>query len=169
MIFVIGGREMKRKKVIDKKKQGKRNRARGKAFEIRVRKDLESKGWIVFRNFNDVEWPDDNIYKPTEERIGIFKQAKTKWMFNVALKRMMPAGLQTGFPDFFCTRMSDNSGIHSYFQNQFVEVKGGDETHKYLDKNEKEKCVWILEDLRIPIVIANKGKKRGEIVYEDFK
>jgi len=39
----------------NKVKQGKKNRASGKRFELIVRKDLESKGWIVFRNSNDVE------------------------------------------------------------------------------------------------------------------
>ena len=40
---------------MDKKKQGKKNRAAGAAFELRVRKDLESQGWIVDKWSNNVE------------------------------------------------------------------------------------------------------------------
>ena len=85
------------------KKQGKKNRAAGKRFELKVKEDLEKKGWIVFRNSNDVEWPDSNINLPPEERIGIFKQAKSKW--NPFTKR--PMMTQSGFPDFICVRWKE--------------------------------------------------------------
>ena len=38
-------------------KQGKKNRASGKAFELKVRHNLEEKGWFVFKNSNNVEFP----------------------------------------------------------------------------------------------------------------
>ena len=112
---------------LDKKKQGKQNRAAGKRFELKVREDLESKGWIVFRNSNDVEFQSLSIdmksdcylvktenaiehlvkvgYSPRaiyinhkEAIFGKFKQAKSKW--NPFTK--MPMTIQSGFPDFVC-------------------------------------------------------------------
>ncbi|MFW9872042.1 MAG: hypothetical protein ACFFG0_02995 [Candidatus Thorarchaeota archaeon] len=35
----------------EKRKIGKRNRSSGQRFELKVRKDLESKGWINNDNF----------------------------------------------------------------------------------------------------------------------
>ena len=40
----------------EKKIQGKRNRAKGLAFEKKVRADLVEKGWIVDKWSNNVEW-----------------------------------------------------------------------------------------------------------------
>ena len=40
---------------IDKRKQGKKNKASGSRFELKVRKDLESKGWIVAKWMNNVD------------------------------------------------------------------------------------------------------------------
>ncbi len=38
----------------------------------------------------------------------------------------------------------------------------------YLDKEEKEKVKWLLEhNIFSKILIASKGKKRGEIIYND--
>jgi len=47
-----------------------------------------------------------------------------------------------------------------------VEVKG----NGWLEKSEKEKCRFLLERrIFSGILIAKKGKKRGEIEYVDFK
>ena len=43
-------------KTEDRRKLGKKTRAQGGAFELRVRKDLESKGWIVDKWTNNVEF-----------------------------------------------------------------------------------------------------------------
>jgi hypothetical protein len=40
----------------NKVKMGKNSRAKGKAFELKVRHDLESKGWIVVRWDKQVEF-----------------------------------------------------------------------------------------------------------------
>ena len=42
--------------MVNKKIQGKKNKAAGQRFEVKVRKDLESKGWFVFKNTNNVEF-----------------------------------------------------------------------------------------------------------------
>ena len=143
----------------DYKKQGKKNRASGKRFEIKVREDLEKNGWIVFRNSNDVEFGFET--KIVHGFVHTcFRQAKSKW--NPFLNRAMMT--QSGFPDFICIKIHDLSNPQTYYV-QFVECKGGDEKHRNLDKEEKEKVKWIKENLKILVIIANKGKKRGEIKY----
>jgi len=168
--------------MIDKKSQGKKNRAAGKRFELKVREDLEKKGWIVFRNSNDVEFEtqtkspdvfleekgDSKIAKILEyERfIGKFKQSRPK--FNPFTKQLMM--MQSGFPDFICVRFdSPVKNIRNIFEVMFVECKGGDEKHKYLDEKEKMKVEWIKQNLKIPVIIANKSEKRGEIKYVPYE
>ena len=138
---------------MDKQKQGKNNRAAGKRFELKVRYDLESKGWIVFRNSMDIK---DNQ----------FKQTTGHW--NPYTKSIMMNS--SGFPDFVCARLVPKERIPRLIQYptwhvKFVECKGGDANHKYLTKEEKEKVEWIKDKLKIPVFVANKGIKRGEIVY----
>ena len=82
----------------DYKKQGRLNRAAGKRFELKVKADLESKGWIVFRNSNDVEQIDTKNGQHIQ-----FKQAKTKW--NPFTRT--PMTIQSGFPDFVCIRWKE--------------------------------------------------------------
>ena len=43
----------------DKKTQGKKNRAAGARFELKVRKDLEEKGWVVSKWMNQVVFEDE--------------------------------------------------------------------------------------------------------------
>ena len=52
---------------IDKKKQGKKSRAAGGRFELKVRKDLESKGWIVSKWMNNVEFLNDKSFTGTDK------------------------------------------------------------------------------------------------------
>jgi len=133
------------KKKIDYKKQGKSNRAKGARFELKVRKDLESKGWIVLKNPNNII---DNK----------FKQAKSK--YNPFTKRLMMNS--AGFPDFICFKRIINKSLYEVIG---VEVK----SNGYLDKIEKEKCSWIIEkNIFSKIIIISKGKKRGEIIYKEF-
>jgi len=158
----------------EKSKLGKSSRILGKAFELKVRASLEKDGWIVMRNMNDVEWPESNIEHPPEERIGIFKQAKPKFVFNPIIKRRIMLGMQSGFPDFICMK-SDNKGIDFSIINEFskkheFEVKFVEcKMNGYLDREEKDKAAWIMENLKIPVFIASKGKLRGEIIMEEFE
>ena len=166
--------EKKMQNIVQKErsKQGKRNRVAGQRFEARVRKDLESKGWIVARWTNNVgDYPENNINLPPEER-GDRKLIPAKSnRFNMRT---------TGFPDFIafkdrCEGLRQSfecweKGLTSkelLYEVIGVESKGGDEKHKYLDKEEKEKCKWLLNNnVFSKILIARKGKKRGEIIYE---
>lgn len=149
--------------MIDFKKQGKSNRAAGKRFELKVREDLEEKGWLVFRNSNDVSDPfETDIGEYSRE----FKQAKAKW--NPFTRS--PMTIQSGFPDFLCIQKVEREYVPGIINKptffiKFVECKLG----KYLDKKEKEKCSWILNKLKIKVFVAYKGEKRGEIKYDEFQ
>ena len=84
---------------MDKKLMGKSSRAAGKAFELKVRKDLEKKGWIVCKwsnNISDVIQTDIGEY----ER----KLIPAKHTFNPFTKAMT---VGHGFPDFICVRWKD--------------------------------------------------------------
>ncbi len=127
-------------------KQGKRNRAAGARFELKVRKDLESQGWIMNKWTNNVDFEQNKVVP-----------AKRK--FNPFLKVM---SIGTGFPDF--------SGSKAISRGAYdvvgIEVKG----NGWLDKEEKEKCKWLINNkIFSKILIARKGNKRGGIDYIDFE
>jgi predicted Holliday junction resolvase-like endonuclease len=128
--------------MVDKKIQGKKNRASGAAFERRVREDLSKKGWIVLRNPNNV----------IENK---FIQARQK--YNPFTKRMLSF---TGFPDFICFK-----GIKGGYSIIGVECKVG----KYLSREEKEKCKWLIVNKIIyQILIASKEKITNKIIYHTY-
>ncbi len=80
----------------DFKKQGKKNRASGAAFERKVRKDLESKGWIVDKWSNNVS----EVYEQdVGEYVRQLEPAKHKFR-----GPGIPMVMGTGFPDFVCFR-----------------------------------------------------------------
>lgn len=132
-----------------KKRRGKKSRAAGVRFEAKVRADLEKKGWIVSKWMNTVDYE-------REDKTGKLVPAKRK--FNPFFKAL---SIGTGFPDFICFRRIENN-----YEVIGLEVK----TLGYLDKVEKGMCHWLLEKkIFSRILIAKKGKKRGEIDYVDFK
>ena len=135
---------------MNNKLQGKRNRARGQRFELKVRKDLKSKGWIVDRWSNQVEWLEDNINKPPEKREGKLVKAKSNRF------RMRT----TGFPDFVCFKLANYGSLCHVVG---VEVK----SNGILSKIEKEKCKWLLDN-KIFSKIFIASNKDG-IVYREFK
>ena len=128
-----------------KRRQGKLNRAAGARFELKVRGNLESDGWVVDKWTNNVDLEEGKLVK-----------AKRK--FNPYRKVL---GIGTGFPDFIAFRPKGKN-----YEIMGVEVKG----NGWLDKNEKEKCRFLLEKgIFSKILVVKKGKKRGEIEYIDFK
>lgn len=188
----------------EKVKQGKNNRAKGKSFELKVRADLEKKGWIVDRWTNNVEFTEEEtacdstgklcseeeIIKSSRfmepiictKKIMRGKLVTAKSKYNPFTKAMMMGS--GGFPDFMAFRlmkgMKDICGNSDGFARTTVfdlsqfgwyEVIGVEcKTGKYLSREEKTKCQWLLENKKFSkILIASKGKKRGEIVYEEFK
>jgi hypothetical protein len=166
-------------KTEDKRKLGKKSRAQGKAFELKVRHDLEGKGWIVDRWSNNVEFYREYIGKQPTEELGNIPTIKiegklipAKHTFNPFTKAMSAGN---GFPDFICFKIkAESSGepcfqagrwtinITPYWEVQLVECKMAGK----LDKIEKEKVEWYKNVLKIPVIIASKGEKRGEIKYE---
>ena len=148
--------------MIDKKIQGKKNRQAGARFELKVRSDLESKGWIVDRWTNNVEIKTFIEQESTGETFidkkdgKIIKEGKL-----IKAKSFMGRSRTNGFPDFIAFK-----SLHMGFIVQGVECK----SNGYLDKEEKEKCVWLLENnIFSKILIAMKDKnKRGGIIYKEF-
>ena len=137
----------------EKVKEGKYYKRAGMLFEIKVRADLESKGWIVDRWSNQVEFPEDDINKPPEERIGKLVKAKSN-RFNMRT---------TGFPDFISIKQI-HEGTYSVIGVE-VKMKGK------LSKEEKEKCVWLLKNkIFSRIFVASKEEwKINKIKYKEFK
>lgn len=167
------------KKQIDKKTQGKKNRQAGARFELKVRKDLESKGWNVFKNTNNVEFKEYPV-GVTSSRGGdggidiLGKLIPAKRKYN-PYKKVMAIG--TGFPDFvaFTNKKGfriDTLETINYFSNEperYFVIGVEAKSNGYLDKTEKEKCKWLLENnIFSKILIASKSKKRGEIIYKEF-
>ena len=130
---------------------GRNNKANGAAFELRVRKDLEEKGWIVSK------WPNNIID-------GKLCAAKHKWN-----GPGRPMALGTGFPDFIAFRKNytpnkNQEGIYVWMYEVLgVEAK----SNGTLTKLEKEKCQWLLENqIFSKILIAKKTKPKNKIVVE---
>jgi hypothetical protein len=125
--------------------RGKKSRAAGARFELKVRGNLESDGWIVDKWSNNVDLEEGKLMK-----------AKRKYN---PYKKVL--GIGTGFPDFIAFKRKGKS-----YEIIGVEVRG----NGWLDKSEKEKCKFLLDKkIFSKILIAKKGKKRGEIEYIDFK
>lgn len=132
-------------KILSKKsKQGKKNRASGARFELKVRNKLGTEGWIVDKWTNNVDLEVGQLIKVRNKFLGPGK----------------PMMLGAGFPDFIAFK---NSG--KKYEIIGVEAKG----NGFLDKKEKNKCEFLL-DTKVfsKIIIAKKGGKRGEIEYIDF-
>lgn len=140
---------------------GKKSRAAGQAFEKKVRADLEKKGWTVDRWSNNVEFKD---YGPGEHEsggvgtLGSLIQAKPKFVFNPKIKRWILLSNSSGFPDYIA------------FSYPFIPPTGFEcKTNGKLEPLEIKKCKWLLENRKFSkIMIAKKGEKRGQIIYEEF-
>lgn len=129
---------------LKRKKIGRQNRAAGRRFELKVRNDLENTGWIVDKWTNNVD-------------LETKKLVKAKRKFNPYLKIL---GIGTGFPDFIAFKKHGKN-----YSVIGAEVKA----NGWLDKQEKEKCDFLLnKKIFSRILIAKKGKKRGQIEYVDF-
>ena len=109
--------------------QGKKNRAAGSRFELKVRKDLESQGYIIDKWTNNVDL-----------ELGKIVPAKRK--FNPFLKII---GIGTGFPDFIGIKIEKDERKDLIG----VEVK----MNGYLSQEEKEKCRFYLKKRLFSIFI----------------
>jgi hypothetical protein len=68
-----------------------------------------------------------------------------------------------GFPDFVCFKRNTDGN----YEIIGLEVK----SNGYLDKIEKDMCIWLLENKIFPKILIAKAVKKGrkiEIEYIDF-
>jgi len=159
--------------MIDKKEIGKKSRATGQRFEKKVRADLEKKGWIVDKWTNQVEF----MCKHKQKCCARLIPAKPKFIYNPQIKRRIPIGMSSGFPDFIVFPSKNRAGglvigaIHEVYDGDYRIIYGIEsKMNGILDREEKEKCKWLLDNhIFNRILIASKGEKRGEIIYNQFK
>lgn len=134
------------------KQQGKKNRRSGATFELKVRKHLEENNWITDKWTKNVDLPKKELI-PAKRKFNPFN-------------RVMSIG--TGFPDFIAFKPIVGRKIDNFHAYKVIGVES--KSNGSLDKQEKEKCEFLLEkNIFKHILVARKGKKRGEIEYRDFK
>lgn len=177
--------------------KGRSARALGADFELRVRKDLEEKGWVVSKWPNQVE---SNYCKCKKLSFALHtcyecgKKFEHGSLSHKADKHLVPAkhkfqqngipfSIGVGMPDFICLKqIKDLEG--KFFRKILIdeiedkepllyEVVGVEcKTNGTLSKEEKEKCRWYLKNnIFSKIKIAEKTKVKGKIVivYHDFE
>jgi len=110
--------------MIDYKAQGKANRKKGAAFEVKTRKHLESKGYVVCKWQNNVDLDNSCMIKAKQKFIG---------------GRGM--GLGSGFPDFIAFEKINRSR-QNYYKLLFIECK----TNGKLSVIEKKKMQWLTNE-----------------------
>ena len=120
---------------------GRKSRAAGKRFELKVRHDLQDKGWVVCKWANNVD-------------LITNKLIPAKHTFNTFTKAMSEG---TGFPDFIAFK----------FKKKVIAIES--KMSRTLDTKEKKKIEWLLQnEIFDVILVASKGEKRGEILYEQI-
>jgi hypothetical protein len=126
-----------------RKKIGARNKAKGREFELFVRKDLMQKGCVVVKFDNDVDLDKSTII-----------QAKRS--YNPFTKRL---GYQNGFPDFV------------YF-NKDKEIIGLEvKSNGKLSAIEKDKLNWYIKHntfTRVEVASREKVKNRVCVKYIEY-
>jgi len=154
-------------KSLEKSKRGKKSRAAGQKFEIKVREDLEKKGWIVSKWVNTVDYEKNKVVS-----------AKRKYN---PFSKILTIG--TGFPDFVCFKRIDKEKdeetidgtpipeeyVKKEDKNTFEVIGLEVKSNGYLDQIEKGMCFWYLKNnIFSRILIAKKTKDGKDIEYIDF-
>jgi len=173
-------------------KIAKKNRRKGKDFELIVRKDLEARGWIVDRWTNQVELTasikvNEEFIDHVTTHAGKIVPAKPK--FNPFTKSLMMN--RAGFPDFIAFRyvikkipvpartleMNGNEALINPAINMFqirvpeiigVECKSGDKYHNKLSKEESAKVDWYVSNgtfSKFFIAIRGENPRGKEVQY----
>jgi len=138
-------RTLKKKSKI---KSGKKSKAKGGQFELRVRNNLVEKGWTVDKWSNNIDLGKGEMH-PAKRKYNPFSKAMT---------------IGTGFPDFVAFQLMDE-GRYNVIG---VEVK----TNGNLSRIEKEKCAWYLKNKtfsEIWVAKKVKEKNRVRVEYVDVK
>jgi len=127
-------------------KKGKKSKAAGGQFELRVRKDLEEKGWIVDKWSNNADLETKKII-PAKRKFNPFAKVMT---------------IGTGFPDFIAFQKMSNKD-NSYYKVIGIEVK----MNGTLSKIEKEKCkIYLENNIFTELVVAKKVKEKNRVRVE---
>jgi len=132
--------------------QGKYNRASGARFELKVRKDLETHGWVTDKWTKNIDLEKKELI-PAKRKFNPFNKI---------------ISIGTGFPDFIAFKpiIGEKKDDYQVYKVIGVEAK----SNGFLDKEEKEKCIFLLQNnIFKNILIAKKSDKRGEIIYTDFE
>lgn len=168
---------------IDKKKQGKRNRAKGASFERKTRADLELQGYFASKFQSNVDLEENKLVPAKASRFRLSS---------------------TGFPDFMVwsnlpiiyeidTEMTPREvekfkkeliKINKHPPNQVIlepNVKVAPtrtiigvecKVQGYLSKEEKEKCQWLLNNRvfdKILIAYEVKEGRKKVVKYKTFE
>ncbi|MDH3353447.1 MAG: hypothetical protein OEL87_03295 [Nanoarchaeota archaeon] len=127
-------------------KKGSKSRSGGGQFELRTRKDLEEKGWVVDKWSNNIDLNERKIH-PAKRRFARFN------------KNMGVMTIGTGFPDFVAFQLMEENR----YKIIGVEVK----MNGMLSRVEKEKCKWYLENkIFSEILVAKKIKEKNRVRVE---
>ena len=151
---------------MDKVAMGKKARRDGMAFERKVREDLRSKGWIVDKWTNNVEFPEPcgkDLKLGFKDRFcgkyydccaSVHYCDKCKLKLHPA-KSFRGITRSNGFPDFIAFRVWLQ---YPYTQKTCYEVIAVEsKMNGVLSKVEKEKCDWYLDNnIFSKILIASK-------------
>jgi hypothetical protein len=156
-----------------KVKQGRLNRRHGQEFEKKVMAFMENKGWICARWTKNLDYDEGNDllqweggYKLVNSRQGGFRLSTTGFPDFIAYK-------SSDFERFICPeckKLIKVEPCNCPFEIIGVECKGGDYKHNKLDKIEKTKAQWLLDNkVFSKMFIAHKTETKGEIALEEFK
>ena len=140
--------------------RGKKSKRSGGTFELRVRRNLEEKGWIVDKWSNNIVRNQGFLRTSFNDRL---KNVEDEWKLVPCKRKFNPfnrvMGIGTGFPDFVCFSRRDGE----LYKVIGVEVK----MNGNLSRVEKEKCVWYLErGIFSEILVASKKKEGRRVVVE---
>ena len=136
--------------------RGSKSKAAGGQFELRVRKDLEEKGWIVDKWSNNLDLEENKIV-PCKRKTIPLKYGMAGIKGNPFIRMISTVG--TGFPDFIAFQKMENG----LFKIIGVEVK----MNGTLSRIEKEKCEWYLKNgIFSEILIAGKVKEKNRVRVE---
>jgi hypothetical protein len=131
---------LKKKSLVSK---GKKSKSSGGQFELRVRKDLVEKGFIVDKWSNNLDLETKAIH-PAKRKYNPFAKVMT---------------IGTGFPDFIAFQKRGDKR----YEIIGVEVK----INGKLNRIEKEKCKLYLEkEIFSQILIARKVKEKNRVRVE---
>lgn len=135
----------------EKSLKGKKSRAQGARFELKVRKHLEENGWTTDKWTNNVD-------------LQLKKLIPAKRKFN-PFKKVL--GIGTGFPDFIAFKQQIDKKSDNFQSYKLIAIEA--KQKGILDKEEKEKCQFLLDNnIFKHILIAQKGEKRGTVKYTNF-